>query len=451
MSASQIPNLNTLRRGGARLRGRGRGGGELGSDAPSRRGGSSTKDRVVQGTDNDASVSRLSAVNLGYLDDPFASALTPPGQETRRLPIINRGTYVRTTTIDHLLTQFLHPSTTPHRPDTDTPQRTPTTPTKSTIPTLPQPKPKQIISLGAGSDTRIFRLLAQTQTQTQTQPHPEQTIIYHELDFPSNTASKIRAIRAAPHLQRALGDPQTVTISPAADALHTPHYHLHPIDLRQLAALASSPPSRKGDLGNEGADLRPDTLLPGLDPTLPTVLISECCLIYLEPEEARRVVEFFVGVFDASVGEGKAEAGAGAGSGAGADGPPPTPPLGIILYEPIRPDDAFGRTMVANLATRGIQLQTLHRYASLAAQRARLRAHGFVDGQAAADVDFLWERWVAEGEKERVAGLEMLDEMEEWRLLARHYCVAWGWREGGGRQQHVFEGWRGLETQQGED
>jgi [phosphatase 2A protein]-leucine-carboxy methyltransferase len=45
----------------------------------------------VQGTDNDASVSRMSAVELGYLDDPYATALTPPGSATRRLPIINRG------------------------------------------------------------------------------------------------------------------------------------------------------------------------------------------------------------------------------------------------------------------------------------------------------------------------------------------------------------------------
>ncbi|PYH83185.1 leucine carboxyl methyltransferase [Aspergillus uvarum CBS 121591] len=420
MSASQIPNLNTLRRGGGRGRLRGRGGGELGSEAPSRRGGSSTKDRVVQGTDNDASVSRLSAVNLGYLDDPFASALTPSGQETRRLPIINRGTYVRTTTIDHLLAQFLDPSPT-HQP------HSPQTPTRTTTPSLPRLKAKQIISLGAGSDTRIFRLLASLPSKT----HPEETIIYHELDFPSNTAAKIRAIRAAPHLQRALGNAENVTISPAADALHTPHYHLHPIDLRQLAALASSP------LGKGKGDLQLDTLLPGLDPTLPTVLISECCLIYLEPEEASRVVEFFVKVFDAPAFEGQAGAAA----------------LGIIVYEPIRPDDAFGRTMVANLATRGIQLQTLHRYASLAAQRARLRAHGFRAGQAAADVDFLWERWVAAAEKERVAGLEMLDEMEEWRLLARHYCVAWGWREGRageGFEQPVFGGWRALEGQ-GED
>ncbi|KAK5673719.1 carboxy methyl transferase for protein phosphatase 2A [Elasticomyces elasticus] len=84
--------------------------------------------------------------------------------------------------------------------------------------------------------------------------------------------------------------------------------------------------------------------------------------------------------------------------------------------------------MVANLATRGIQLQTLNKYATLDAQRTRMRDQGLNTGQAAADIDFIWQRWVNEDEKERVAGLEMLDEMEEWRLLAGHYCIAWGWR-----------------------
>ena len=90
MSAPQIPNLNSLRRRGGPGRFRSRGGGD---DSHGPRGALS-KDRVVQGTDNDASVSRFSAVRLGYLDDPYAQALTPPGLETRRLPIINRGMYV---------------------------------------------------------------------------------------------------------------------------------------------------------------------------------------------------------------------------------------------------------------------------------------------------------------------------------------------------------------------
>lgn len=86
MAAPQIPNLTTFRRG--RMgRGMRRGGGFIDDDHPRPSG----KDRVVQGTDNDASVSRLSAVELGYLDDPFATALTPANNAARRFPIINRG------------------------------------------------------------------------------------------------------------------------------------------------------------------------------------------------------------------------------------------------------------------------------------------------------------------------------------------------------------------------
>lgn len=53
----------------------------------------------MQQTDQDASVSRLSAVELGYLEDPFAELFVNEGQQAqreggrtrRRFPIINRG------------------------------------------------------------------------------------------------------------------------------------------------------------------------------------------------------------------------------------------------------------------------------------------------------------------------------------------------------------------------
>ncbi|KAL4779626.1 S-adenosyl-L-methionine-dependent methyltransferase [Aspergillus varians] len=385
MSASQIPNLNTLRRGGGRGRFRGRGGHEGSGSSPGQ------KDQVVQGTDNDASVSRLSAVGLGYLDDPFARALTPSGLATRRLPIINRGTYVRTTAIDQLVARFLD------QPSADS------DPTR-------RPKKKQIISLGAGSDTRVFRLFSE-------RPAAHQDLVYHEIDFAVNNVAKIKAVRGIPLLQSVLGRADEVVISDAGDELHSPVYHIHAVDLRTLARGEG-----EGDRGHRLQEI--------VDTTLPTLLLSECCLVYLSPDEAAGVVRYFTHtLFPVS------------GSGAGSE------TLALVLYEPIRPDDAFGRTMVANLATRGIQLQTLHRYASLGAQRRRFREQGFDGGQAAADVDFLWEKWVAEDEKERVAGLEMLDEMEEWKLLAQHYCIAWGWRDGSTR----FNGWRELEQQATED
>lgn len=230
-------------------------------------------------------------------------------------------------------------------------------------------------------------------------------MVYHEIDFPENTVAKVKAIRSAPVLQRALGNSGDVEISQTGDALHSPGYHIHPLDLRELSKHArSSSSTTPSDATIESPSSTPPCLLRDVDANLPTLLISECCLIYLSPQEADDVVQYFTKNIL------------------------PTVPLGLIIYEPIRPDDPFGRTMVANLATRGIQLQTLNKYATLDAQRTRMRDQGLNTGQAAADIDFIWQRWVNEDEKERVAGLEMLDEMEEWRLLAGHYCIAWGWR-----------------------
>lgn len=332
------------------------------------------------------------------------------------------GTYVRTTAIDNLVNRFLEPDGQP-------------------------PRKKQIISLGAGSDTRVFRLLSS---------RPFLELVYHELDFAVNTAAKIKAIRSTPLLQKTLRveRPEDLSISAEGDALHTPFYHIHPIDLRSLPKPAASSDS----------PAEAPSPLPGVDSTLPTLLISECCLVYLSPTEAADVVTYFTRTFFPP-----------SSSAAPAPPTPTTPtqtspspatppvstappttstvPLGLILYEPIRPDDPFGKTMVSNLATRGIHLQTLHQYATLGAQRQRLREQGFDSGQGAADVDFIWERWISEQDKERVAGLEMLDEVEEWQLLARHYCVAWGWRDGdarGGEDDGVFDAWRDVEAQEGD-
>ncbi|KAL8659756.1 MAG: hypothetical protein Q9226_000252, partial [Calogaya cf. arnoldii] len=86
MAAPQIPNLNTLRRGQGRSIGRGRG---APSSSPNEEEERAAKDQIVQQTDQDASVSRLSAVEIGYLDDPFADRFVS-GPSQRRFPIINR-------------------------------------------------------------------------------------------------------------------------------------------------------------------------------------------------------------------------------------------------------------------------------------------------------------------------------------------------------------------------
>lgn len=254
----------------------------------------------------------------------------------------------------------------------------------------PQNK-KQIISLGAGSDTRFFRLKSRDSSLN---------CLYHEMDFSDNTRQKVSVIKRSGRLCEIVGTPYQCLPpnSEEQDAFESPDYFIHPVDLRTL-----------------GAQQKPPDSFRHVDLSLPTLIISECCLVYLVPSEADNVALYFTKhLFPASTA------------------------LGFIIYEPINPHDAFGKVMVSNLAARGIVLQTLRKYGSLEAQAARLGAYGFT-GKRSADVNELWETGVNEIEKERVSRLEMLDEVEEWQLLAGHYCVAWGWREGQG--QPLWQNW----------
>ena len=91
-------------------------------------------DAPVRSTDNDAALARLSAVRKLYLDDPFIKNLVPKAHlQPPRPPLINIGTYVRSQGIDLLVEEWLQLA-------------------------RRSGKKAQIVSLGAGSDTRFWRL-----------------------------------------------------------------------------------------------------------------------------------------------------------------------------------------------------------------------------------------------------------------------------------------------------
>ncbi len=109
MSAPQIPNLLSSRGGprsrGGRGRARGNPTGSAEHGGPAL-GAQHQHDLAIQSTDTDAAVSRLSAVSLGYLNDPYASYFVA-GPGTRRLPIINRGLLIFGVLKDSLYNQLL--------------------------------------------------------------------------------------------------------------------------------------------------------------------------------------------------------------------------------------------------------------------------------------------------------------------------------------------------------
>lgn len=88
-------------------------------------------DDAIRATDDDAALSRISAVQVGYLEDPFASVVykLKLGERAKKAPLINVGTHHRTWALDTVIDSF----------------------------TRGQAK-AQIVSLGAGSDTRFWRM-----------------------------------------------------------------------------------------------------------------------------------------------------------------------------------------------------------------------------------------------------------------------------------------------------
>ena len=91
-------------------------------------------DSAIRQTDNDAALARLSAVKKGYILDQFIQHLVPRANlQLPRPPLINVGTFVRSAAIDDILFDWLGA-------------------------TEQLGKKCQIVSLGAGSDTRFWRI-----------------------------------------------------------------------------------------------------------------------------------------------------------------------------------------------------------------------------------------------------------------------------------------------------
>jgi tRNA wybutosine-synthesizing protein 4 len=343
----------------------------------------------VQETANDAAISKLSAVHMGYVNDPFQRFFVS-AKFQRRSPLINRGYFARISAVDLILRRFVACATAE-----DGSARC------------------QIISLGCGMDTAFFRALSDRSAPS----------VYFEVDFPDVTARKAELIRTTPVLLAAVGgtpptpadlaaaasppsSPAAQVTPPAAAAegstplhssvftplpgggtdVHAAAYRLVTADLRDVAALSSC------------------LAKAGLDPALPTLLLSECVLVYLEPEDSCAIIAWAARTLLRSA---------------------------FVTYEQIRPHDAFGQVMARNLEERGYALRGLHAFPDPPSQAARYRELGY-GAASCADMNDIYYRLLPRPEVARVERLELFDELEEWHLMSAHYAIAVAVNEVGG-------------------
>uniref|UniRef100_A0A8D0H427 Leucine carboxyl methyltransferase 1 n=1 Tax=Sphenodon punctatus TaxID=8508 RepID=A0A8D0H427_SPHPU len=306
--------------------------------------GSDVADEAVRGTCEDASVCKRFAVSIGYWKDPYIQHFVRQPKE-RKAPEINRGYYARVHGVDQLLKAFL----------------------KKTECNC------QIINLGAGMDTMFWKLKDESLLPTK----------YFEVDFPMIVTRKIHNIKSKPPLSKPIMESHSgESLLIDAHGLDSSRYSIIGADLRNPQELEEKLKTFS------------------MNPLLPTLLVAECVLVYMTPQQSTRLLKWAANTFQAAM---------------------------FINYEQVNMADRFGQIMIENLQRRQCNLAGVEACRSLDSQRERLLLSGW-DAARAIDMVKVYS-CLPQSDIRRIEGLEFLDEKELLEQLMQHYCISWATKD----------------------
>lgn len=229
------------------------------------------------------------------------------------------------------------------------------------------PTRAQILSLGSGSDSLYFRLKAAGLLT--------RTAVW-EVDFPDVSRLKAKRIEETPELCAQTG-PFKIGDSASTLCFESSDYRILGADLRELQRLGEALDSA------------------GLDATSPTLILAEAVLTYLEPSRAAALIAWVAQRFPNAL---------------------------FVIYEQMKPGDAFGQIMLQHFRRLNSPLHGLELFPDVEAQRQRFLQAGWTTCSAL-DLNEFYRRLIPADERRRVETLEPFDEFEEWHLKCSHYFI----------------------------
>ncbi|XP_055994852.1 leucine carboxyl methyltransferase 1 [Sorex fumeus] len=302
-------------------------------------------DEGVRGTCEDASICKRFAVSIGYWHDPYIQHFVRLCKE-RKAPEINRGYFARVQGVSQLLKAFLRK-------------------TECNC---------QIINLGAGMDTTFWRLKDEDLLPKK----------YFEVDFPMIVTRKLHNIRYKPLLSKPIIELHSEdSLQMDGSILDSKRYAIIGADLRDIPELEEK--LKKCNMNAQ----------------LPTLLVTECVLVYMTPEQSANLIKWAADRFETAM---------------------------FINYEQVNMNDRFGQIMIENLRRRQCDLAGVETCKSLESQKERLLLNGW-ETALAVDMMELYSR-LPRAEVSRIESLEFLDEMELLEQLMQHYCLCWATKGG---------------------
>ena len=223
----------------------------------------------------------------------------------------------------------------------------------------------QIVSLGAGFDTSFFRLKELGLLQK---------CRFVEIDFQDVMRRKIAIIQQHQVLKHTIGQ---FEIDETDHSLKSDDYAIIPCDLTDLKRL---------ELYAEKFEV---------DFNLPTLFFSECVLTYVDFQHSLDLMQWIRNKFIRPA---------------------------VVIYEQIRPEDAFGRVMMRHFNKIQSPLRRIQKLSDIEKHKNVFRSLCF-DDVVGFDMNFFYTCYLDEAEKKRMIQLEPFDEFEEWNLKCSHYII----------------------------